>query len=259
MNSKIYKENICLADIMNTKVATKFSLVEIEDFRETEKNLCGKLVTKIKRRGYLGVDFLRRYDVFLDIIKSFQSYTGRVNAPLGDGFQYNTSLASYQLVMSLAISRHSSIDEILADSSISPENFDAAKLVDQKVLRGLKIIDLGCGRSPTYANCVYHLGGNIFTADYNAPNQIAFVTKEMEDKHIQIDLDSQEAVKTLLKRTDGNFDFVTAATVLTTTKDPRALKAPSDARLEDIALVLLKVNGLYYEPMYVTPKRKVEL
>src|SRR3989338_3500763 len=71
-------------------------------------------------------------------IFGFQGYTG-IDRPLGCHELYNTRLASYQLVFTLAMSQHPLINEIISSDGINFETFNAKPLVEASVLSGIKV------------------------------------------------------------------------------------------------------------------------
>ena len=111
-------------------------------------------------------------------------------------------------------------------------------------------MDLGCGIHPSYANCVYSLGADVYTADNNPTDDIHFIDKSMKQNHTQIDFNNPNTIRILNDRTEGNFDFVTCATVYPVSNEYKKeyVEFPSNERLKEIGMGLLRIGGFFYNP-----------
>jgi len=176
------------------------------------------------------------------VIPSFRKYSG-IDEAIGTGLFYNTPGASRQLISTLEMVDHPTIEKYMGDDKITPDNFDADRLVKEKILLEIKILDLGCG-IPVYANCVHALGADVYTADYSDVH--SFVDDAMKDKHIIVDFNDPSAIELILHGTGGNFDLVTRSHALITPLDDRKLETPSEERMDEISLALLKIGGIAY-------------
>lgn len=92
-------------------------------------------------------------------------YTG-VGAHLGVATVENSPLAADQMEWVLALSRHPLVEDLIRDKSINAGNFNVEPLAKAQVLRGLRILDLGCGTMPTFARCCRRLGAVVYTVDF---------------------------------------------------------------------------------------------
>lgn len=190
-------------------------------------------------------------------IPGFKYYTG-IDKPLGDDLFNNTSGTIIQMFFTLCLAKHPTIDEVLKSDSATAYTLDISRLVKDKVLAGIKILDLGCGEFPTYARCVRALGANTYTADYKEIWDPPANKKTAEkENHIIVDFNSDDAIPILLERIGGNFDLVTTSICVPTPLGPRKLKEPSKERKEEIALALLKLGGTYYDSEQYSEKMKL--
>ncbi|HLA22939.1 MAG TPA: hypothetical protein VJZ93_00165 [Candidatus Nanoarchaeia archaeon] len=184
----------------------------------------------------------------------FREFTG-IGKSLGHGFWYNTSGTSFQMMKTLELLEHPVLDKFLEDisnnDSITPNDIDVNPLVRGKILRGLKIMDLGCGIRPSYANCVHSLGAEVYTSDHNHPGDIHFIDDSMKQRYIAVDFNDKNVLGILRNRTRGEFDFVTCTTCFPThlwSDSKKKIKEPSKERLKEIGLSLLRKNGIFYNP-----------
>ena len=126
----------------------------------------------------------------------------------------------------------------------------ADSLAKNKVLSGMRILDLGCGYKPAFAYCARILGADkVHTVDI-FPSDKLWVSgeqKEAFDDHVQLDLRAAHAYDTLTERTQGNFDLVTSATIheQAAFADLAGRGAPP-FHLDDLALALTKKEGVYF-------------
>ncbi|MEK7106844.1 MAG: hypothetical protein AAB899_01485 [Patescibacteria group bacterium] len=161
--------------------------------------------------------------------------------PLGAGEYENTFLTILQLAFVLSISP---VAAQLTQTNLSERPKDVIqKWRDQKVLRGLRIIDLGSGRIPSFAIVAHALGAQSYTVDAEGIDSIA---KEKIDGHIVTDLSMKGAVAILKKATGGNFDLVTEHIIGPIPEAKVHMYAPYPNEIIDMAKELLKTGGYLY-------------
>ena len=172
-------------------------------------------------------------------------YTGHYLSP-GAGTSVTTPVAAGHISVAIALSKHTDIDDILAQLiSVEPGQENSVdQLFDEKVLAGVKILDLGCGPAPLFARCTRGMGATVYTVDtapvdafeyHGASEELISAEKK---HHISLDLGLPGALDQLLKETGGEFDLVTEAC---------AIPNPDEYRFEGwrLSLPLLKQEGLY--------------
>ena len=168
----------------------------------------------------------KMYDKKLEGIPGFEKWTGISKAVgAGPGIYYNTIHSVAQLVFTLAMSGHRLIDKKLGEWLVAEE------LTDKKVLSKLKILEICCGKIPTYARCCRAMGADLWTIDKD-PDIDYYLEEEEKRKHLCLDFMKQESIEKILDATDGNFDLVTSSFL--------------SKEAKEFALPLLKIGGLYY-------------
>ena len=183
-------------------------------------------------------------------IPGFEEYTGK-GQTIGNGdIVYNSIITLNQFVCALAMTRHPLLREaIRQEPSLSQRNFlNAEILIKEKIMSGMKILDLGSGSLPVFARCCRTMGADIWTVDKNPISGFSWNKNEEvkklpieqinaeSEKHIILDLNDPEAVKIIEQKTGGNFNLVTEAGLI-----------PSGfLKGGEIALPLLKIGGVYY-------------
>jgi len=204
-------------------------------------------------------------------IKAFDfPYSGANH--LGCSTSTNSPFTSRQVEMALVLRAENPLIKVIVDDPIvNSGNFNPLPLAVNKVLQGLKFLDLGCGEEPSFARVVRNLGAQVYTLDvipadrfdrYDGVDSRPWVTEKIgeegirkqEDKfHIQIDLRDKDAFEKIMERTGGNFDMVTSSHL--ETGSPRTM---AGGEFETIrppwgiypeakeSLKLLKPGGLYY-------------
>ncbi len=186
-------------------------------------------------------------------IRGTENYT-LISDPIGFSSIENSPMASSELMFSLALTAHPLVEELVnIDESRfkylekSEQDTKFLELVKSKVLKGFKILDLGCGHSPTFARVARALGAEVYTVDqfeadkfeYDHKGKIkkSIISKEVR-AHIALDLNSRDAVQMIKDRTGGDFDLVAEAH-LTTEGFFDGIK---------IATPLLKQGGIHFDP-----------
>ena len=173
---------------------------------------------------------------------------------MGTGTEHNSPLIIDQLMFALVLTQRPIVLEILDNDSIDWQTYKVDHLVEAKVLSGYKILDMGCGYLPTFARAARYLGANVYTVDVETtdsfknrkrmkPDQL----KLEDENHIVLDLNSENALEILLKRTNGEFDLVTSAHLETWGRygPNNDVSPPNNAK--NIAMALLKQEGIYYK------------
>lgn len=183
----------------------------------------------------------------LGIIYGFKNYTG-IGQALGSGTIENSPLAVKQIVMLLALREHQSIQEFINDPNINSSNFNGKRLVSQKPLAGLKVLDLGCGQEkPTFARVARSLGADVYTVDVVTSDKFHQLHMSEEDKllertyHIPLDLSQPDSSRKIKDISGGEFDFITAAFL----KAGSIGKPP--IKVERLAQDLMKEGGVSYQ------------
>ncbi|MEM0438371.1 MAG: hypothetical protein QXU54_03680 [Candidatus Micrarchaeia archaeon] len=122
----------------------------------------------------------------------------------------------------MALSNHPLVRELIngmENGSINDDNFDPEPLRKAKILKGLKILDLGCGPEPTFARASRRFGADVWTVDVIPASMFDFDEKyftkrdrQIEvSRHIQLDLRVPDAAEKIITASGGNFDLVTEA------------------------------------------------
>lgn len=185
----------------------------------------------------------------------------------------NTRNQLRELAFALSFSKHPLIDKIFlnpetkhlvrglylenTEAKDAQSKFDslATSLTKNKVLGGMKIIDLGCGTKPTFAYNARVLGADkVYTVDIIPEERLCLSReqKEAREDHIQLDLRNPDALDMLARRTGGDFDLITSATIheMSAFADAAGRAAPPN-HLEDLALALAKDEGVYFNAEYL--------
>ena len=184
---------------------------------------------------------------------------------IGGGTCDNTGWASDQLALTLVMSDSPLVHEIMKSRKRDPEKFDPEPLVKAKILKGMKILDLGCGWIPAFARCTRALGADTYTVDVIPANRFSYWRdKVFEDsgykidknhqerkkldaeKHVKVNLKNKKALDIILQATHGNFDLVTSAHMEDSGLYRGRFYMPPD-NIDGIVFALLKPKGLYYK------------
>ena len=177
-------------------------------------------------------------------IPGMEFYTGTYES-IGEGnIIYNSHMTLGQFCYALAMTRHPLIKEV-SSSEHDLVQFRAKGLEENQVMKGIKILDLGCGPWPVFARCCRALGADVWTVDKIPPTDLyskeELFTKKQKDheieRHIQVDLSGGLAPRLIKERSAGDFHLVTAV----------QLKGGSFFEGRNVGWVLLKKGGVYYE------------
>lgn len=161
--------------------------------------------------------------------------------PLGSGRFVNTFGTIKQLAF--AISMVSVAEQLARDNQHeSPHNI-IKNCREQRVLSGLRIIDLGSGNTPSFAIAAHVLGAKVYTADViNLDPAI----KAKIDGHIVVDLSQANALSVLKEATGSNFDLVTENINTLIPGSNVRVDVPYSGNIIMLAEGLLKVGGYLY-------------
>jgi hypothetical protein len=183
--------------------------------------------------------FLDLENKFSDSIPGFEQYTGTDESIGTENSHYNSIITKFQFQYALAMTRHPLVIKV-AKNDFDISEFDPKILVGSKIMAGMKILDLGSGPMPVFARVCRALGADVWTVDKEAlyNSSLKKVLQEAEKaRHIVLDLSSKNATQTILKRSSGNFNLVTAANL--------------DSALflggKKVGWPLVKKGGVYYE------------
>jgi len=194
----------------------------------------------------------------------FKAYTG-IDEDVGNDWNkevpfYNTGITFSQLLYTLAMTRHPLVKGI-TDSEFDDSKFDAKELIEQKIMKGMKILDLGSGPRPVFARCCRAMGADVWTVDkpprlfgtYEFRTNRKLLSKEqceLEDKrHIEIDLTSKKATDVIKEKSRGEFNLVTEANLI-------GPGLHTDEQKRSVAMPLLKKGGVYYSVSNFRPELK---
>ena len=151
----------------------------------------------------------------------FKDYTG-TGQLLGQGSIYfNSTVTLYQFIYALAMTRHPLIKKMI-EPKFNQVEFDPKVLADNKIMAGMKIIDLGSGPQPVFARCCRAMGADVWTVDDKPDSSRLdfrsnrdFLSKEQRDledqRHIELDLKSEHAADLIIQKSGGDFNLVTEA------------------------------------------------
>ena len=221
----------------------RFTFEQVEEVNKKLSELSRKLRDKGYRNGHLSLT-----------LKDYDGETRRFG--IGGGMGYDaTAFIPDQVVAALA----------LADYDFDKEEvFDFSDEKLSKPLVGLKILDLGCGVEPEFSYIARRLGAEMWTVDVVPASE--FEPLEVNDDgesidenasafHIQVDLNSPDAVRTILEKAHGRFNFVTEAHLSTgTTRTVDGRREDYAAYGQEIAKEILIDEGVYQKVDPFTPQ-----
>jgi len=177
-------------------------------------------------------------------------YTG-VGEVMGFGDYFNTAIAGHNLTFAMAMTQHPLLYEIVEDGSISHENFPFDRLVEARILEGYKVLDLGCGKKPTFARVIRQLGAETWTIDMLEARQFSrsgFDPRQKaieEEYHIVLDINDQNAIDRVVDRTGNDLDLVAVAILSTVPGEGMRYFSPYEEKIRKLAMSVLKIGGVY--------------
>lgn len=216
----------------------RYSLEQAQDGAETlrEKVESGEASDYAEAERIETINQIQnRYVALAKAVSEGRDYYGQIDGPLGwlggdthigTETVHNSPMQSAQLLVTLAMSRDPRIEKII-ENPLSPQIFQAKNKHEflekwEGVLKGLKVLDLGCGVLPTFSKVARGLGAEVYTLDvfpaewfenfkpdYNGKKDPMF--ESAKKYHIQENLSNRGAFDTIKKITGGEFDLVTAA------------------------------------------------
>jgi 2-polyprenyl-3-methyl-5-hydroxy-6-metoxy-1,4-benzoquinol methylase len=219
----------------NEKIIDGLEIVNHYPGKYSYSRIFNKLAHRVERKDAYGESHSKVIDGFEDVIEG----------SLGESLFYNTQGAAYQLAFSISLSTHSAIAEVLEDERVS--GADAVRIFrKERILEGLKIVDLGCG-VPTFAVAAGALGGTSYTVDVEdiAPKYLAFIAK-----HVVADLNDSDILEKLKGELGGEFDLVTENIIsgVPFQSKRHLIRDVPHETIERIALLLSKKGGYLYRP-----------
>jgi hypothetical protein len=167
------------------------------------------------------------------------AYTDIIGEPLGTGLYYNTFSSAVQLAAAIAVAAEKNHQTVL-EYDASKEDL-AEIFVKRQVLRGMRIVDLGCGMRPSFAMTAEVLGAKMYTADAE-PLESDVVSVSLHDQHTVVNLRHPKAADTLLATTGGSVDLVTESIIGYVPWRPNH-GMPSSLAIDTIAERLLVPGG----------------
>jgi len=195
--------------------------------------------------------------------------------PLGRSSVDNTQNQISEVMFALSLSNHPLIESLVSDPSFEdlamkarfarymedPEEIKrilaeladlAHSLIINNVLRGMRILDLGCGYEPAFAYCAREFGADeVYTVDIIPSEKLWLSDEQTRDGHIQLDLREPNAYDTLIDRIGGELDLVASATIFEQAVFADfAGRAAPPGYLTDLALALVKDGGIYFKAEY---------
>jgi len=200
-------------------------------------------------------------------VKFPEEYLGNGDYEIGQhGTFYNTIATYYEFLTALAMTRSSILKEMMDEAAKYPyfrpktetdreklsPIWDPHRLVENKIMQGMKILDLGSGPQPVFARVSRAMGAEAWTVDsgpipgnyINAKSDWKLLSKEQQEMeqahHIVLDLNDLSAADVLEEKTGGNFNFIGQANLLSTKYED---KDPEWRVVERLDLKLLKNGG----------------
>jgi len=180
---------------------------------------------------------------YLGSIPSLSAYTGMDVAP-----SHSTSgIDSTALLLTLAVANSRTIDQILQDSSVNSSNFDVAALIEDKVLSGLKVLELMCSPKPIYSRCARVLGAEVYTADTFSQEKFEYLGEKFPQN-----LREEEIAHHLVLQTTSLFENAVSIQDVTLGNFDLVIRTHETLdgnlhRCNMLAYLLLKNGGLYLD------------
>jgi len=206
--------------------------------------------------------FVERFTFGLQYELKFGSeFTGIEGVDLGESTVINSPFTRAQLAAAIYLKVDKELLEKIKDHS---QEINKDEWIRNKILKGLKILDLGCGPEPTFARSARRLGADVYTVDVLPVSEFGcgiwkgkeegwqkecdFFPEELQElekmKHIQLDLRSKDALAKIIEKTGGNFDLVTSAHLASGYEyQGKEIYPPCD--IEEQAMKLLRIGGLF--------------
>jgi len=191
--------------------------------------------------------FSELFEQFPEQLPYLEKYTG-INETIGGGDAYiNSRVTLFQFEYALAITRHPLIKKLInIKYNIKPA--DIENLIKNKIMVGIKILDLGCGPEPVFARCCRAMGADVWTVDIISASNFIFdqkyFTKEQikleNEKHIQLNLEDTQAKVIIKSKSSGDFNLVTTANL-----DSDIVGSKFKKIEKFIIIPLLKKGGIY--------------
>lgn len=201
----------------------------------TEKDLCD--ITDLWRelKAVVGV-----------YIRGFEPYTG-VDEIVGQHSVFNGPITASQLEFAMAMTRSSVLKDFIVNSRRN-ENFSPELLVQNQIMSGMKILDLGSGPVPVFARCCRSMGADVWTADVCPITEDCDETlfpKGMQSlekaRHCVLDLSAPSAFAIIQEATLGNFNLATESNLAA-----GWMKASGFYGGKELGMRLLRKGGVYY-------------
>ena len=123
-------------------------------------------------------------------------------------------------------------------------------LRSERVLSGLQVIDLGCGRIPGFSRCAREFGAVVYTVDVMDadfaffPEQVSSVSEIERKFHIQGDLNQESTIAAILDRAKSSDIATSAYLPQWSNNNGQMVYAPKN--ITGIALTLVKPIGCYF-------------
>ncbi len=131
---------------------------------------------------------------------------------------HGSSITLAQLCFALAMSENEIVDELAKRKrEYTATERDINALIQAKVLKNMKILDLGAGSKLGFARWSRKFGANVWTADLCKVQGLEsqMLTSEERQReietHVSIDFNSSNAALEIKKKSGGNFILVTSA------------------------------------------------
>lgn len=157
----------------------------------------------------------------------------------GTGDVYNSRTATEQLAFALSMAEHPAIADTLY-ASRGAEVIHALRAA--QVLKGMRILDLGCGLEANFARAAKALGATVFAADA-LPLDLTIAMQI--DGHLRVDFTHLQAADEIARQTGGNFNIVTE-NMIGPVPESGDVHFPELSDLLYIANATLAEGGIFY-------------
>ncbi len=190
-------------------------------------------------------------------IVGFGAYTGsKFDQCIGQHTIYNGVITAQQLEFAMAMTRSPVLVEMISNKIKGEALADA--LVQNKIMNGMKVLDLGSGPTPTFARCCRAMGADAWTVDVlpitkdedemlfsreRAAEELAHhLVLNLEPDREETDPPRPPAIQVIQGVSGGDFNLVTECNLETA-------GSPSGATFYGgykIGMELLRKGGVYY-------------